>query len=307
MPPFASELFRPEPIVWVQRFFGPGHPEWFWVVSELGTPWGVVFVVALALVLWGRADAYAVGGVVIVNALASLALNLLFDVPRPNHPSIIRYEIIEIGSFPSGHVLLATLLWGVLYVRGRVPLWVPALVVLGVSVSRLYLGVHYLTDVVGAVLIGTLLLAAYGPVWRRIERGLGKRPFRLFVAVGVLAVVGVVAGLAAGLVGSGEYEREALGVVVGGVTGLLLEYRFVRYAPPPARAVLAVAALLAGIVPLALYHRTGSDAHLEGMLTIALAMLWSVLAVPALLRPRGRRVQGGIGAGGPHAGIRPGG
>jgi glycerophosphoryl diester phosphodiesterase len=280
LPP--NDLFQPEPIAWVQRFFGPGHPEWFWVISELGTPWGVVLVMALALLLWGRADAYAVGGIVVVNALASLALNQLFDVPRPNHPSIIRYEVIEIGSFPSGHVLLATLLWGVLYVRRRVPFWVPALVVVLVSVSRLYLGVHYLTDVVGAAAIGAALLAAYGPAWRRLEGWLAKRPFRAFAAVGTLGVAAILVGLAAGLVGGGEYEREALGVVLGGVPALLLEYRFVRYTP--ARPALAVGAVLAGLVPLALVHRiAAADAHWAGLLLIALAMLWSLLCVPAIL------------------------
>lgn len=276
-----SDLFRPEPIAWVQRFFGAGHPEWFWVISELGTPWGVVFVVALALLLWGRADAYAVAGIVVVNALASLAMNQLFDVPRPSHPSIIRYEYIEIGSFPSGHVLLATLLWGVLYVRRRVPIWVPALVFVLVSVSRMYLGVHYLTDVLGSAVIGAMLLAAYGPAWRRLEGWLAKRPFRAFAAVGMLAVAAILVGLAAGLE-AGEYEREALGVVLGGVPALLLEYRFVRYTP--ARPVVAVGAVLAGIVPLALIHRiAAADAHWAGLLLIALAMLWSLLCVPAIL------------------------
>ncbi|CAA9297084.1 MAG: hypothetical protein AVDCRST_MAG68-80 [uncultured Gemmatimonadetes bacterium] len=266
-----NELFQPEPIALVQRFFGPGHPEWFWVIAELGTAWGVVLAIGLALALWGRADAYAVAGVVVVNALASLALNQLFDVPRPNHPSIVRYEIIEIGSFPSGHVLLATLLWGVLYIRRRVPLWIPALVVLLVSLSRLYLGVHYLTDVVGAVLIGALLLAAYGPLWRRLEGWLAKRPFRALAAAGLLGVAVVLAGLAAGLLGSGEYEREALGVVLGGVPAFLLERRFIHRAPHPA--------LLAGIVPLALAHRL---AGAEGLVMIALAMFWSVFLAPWL-------------------------
>jgi membrane-associated phospholipid phosphatase len=281
LPPIFSELFTPVPIVWVQRFFGPGHPEWFWVVSELGTPWGVVLVVALAMLLWGRADAYAVGGVVVVNALASLALNQLFDVPRPNDPSIVRYEFIEIGSFPSGHVLLALLLWGVLYVRGRVPLWVPAAVTVLVSVSRLYLGVHFLGDVLGSVVIGALLLAAYGPAWRRLERWLAMRPFGAFVAVGALGVAAIVAGLVAGVVGAGEYEREALGVVLGGVPALLLEKRFVRDAP--VRRPVAVGMVLAGIVPLALVHRLG-EAHWAGLVLIAVAMLWSVLVVPAILR-----------------------
>jgi len=68
LPPIVSDLFSDETIAWVQRLFGLGHPEWFWVVSELGTPWGLVLVVALALLLWGRAEAYAGGRVVVVSA-----------------------------------------------------------------------------------------------------------------------------------------------------------------------------------------------------------------------------------------------
>ncbi|MBD0319545.1 MAG: phosphatase PAP2 family protein, partial [Gemmatimonadetes bacterium] len=162
------------------------------------------------------------------------------------------------------------------------PIWVPALVVVLVSVSRLYLGVHYLTDVVGAAVIAALLLAAYGPAWRRLEGWLAKRPFRAFATVGSLAVAAIAAGLAAGLVGSGEYEREALGVVLGGVPALLLEYRFVRYTP--GRGAVAAGLVLAGLVPLALLHRiVMEDAHWAGLLLIALAMLWSLLCVPAIL------------------------
>ncbi|HLM69145.1 MAG TPA: hypothetical protein VK358_16525, partial [Longimicrobium sp.] len=95
------------------------------------------------------------------------------------------------------------------------------------------------------------------------------------------AVVGIVGGLVAGVVGAGEYEREALGVVLGGVPALLLEYRFVRDAP--VRRPLGVAMVLAGIVPLALVHRLG-DAHWAGLLLIAVAMLWSVLVVSVILR-----------------------
>jgi glycerophosphoryl diester phosphodiesterase len=284
----VSELFTPGPIAWVQRLFGPGHPEWFWVLSELGTPWGVVLVLALALLRWERADAYAVGGIVVVNALAALLMNQLFDVARPNHPSIVRYEIIEIGSFPSGHTVLAALLWGVLYVRGRVRLWVPALVVFLVGLSRLYLGVHFLGDVLGAAVIAAAILAAYGPLWRRAEGWLARRPPRVFEVVGALGVAGIAAGLAAGLVGSGEYEREALGLVLGAVPALLLERRLPRPAAP--RTGAAVGLVLLGVVPLALLHRLGGESHWEGLLLIGAAALWALLAVPAILHRRRVRV-----------------
>lgn len=75
-------------------------------------------------------------------------------------------------SFPSGHAMAATAAYGALTLvlarrascRARVALVTGATVITAaVAFSRLALGVHYLTDVVGGLLLGTLWLALF---WR---------------------------------------------------------------------------------------------------------------------------------------------
>ena len=100
-------------------------------------------------------------------------LKLLVDRPRPD------YQIIEPFasglSFPSGHSLLAVILGGVLvYLVGQ---WVRpilprraiqvglVLVVVGMGASRVYLGVHWPSDVIGSYVLGVLSLVAL--VWLR--------------------------------------------------------------------------------------------------------------------------------------------
>jgi membrane-associated phospholipid phosphatase len=57
--------------------------------------------------------------------------------------------------------MTATTLWGTLAARHRVPATVPLLIVLAVMLSRLYLGLHYLRDVlVGSLLELVLVVAA---------------------------------------------------------------------------------------------------------------------------------------------------
>lgn len=80
-------------------------------------------------------------------------------------------------SFPSGHTSLAVALaWAVLFLggrsrRGRILLGCAgALFVAIVACSRMYLGVHYPTDVLGAVVIATSAILAWLPIWNNLFR-----------------------------------------------------------------------------------------------------------------------------------------
>ncbi len=93
-------------------------------------------------------------------------LKILMDTPRPFilDPTIARSQAaIDSaggGAFPSGHAQGATTFWGLaaFYFRRRWLWWLAALVILLVSVSRLYLGVHWLVDVFGGIAIGVAVV-----------------------------------------------------------------------------------------------------------------------------------------------------
>lgn len=283
-----ERLFQPGPTVWVQELFGPRWELGFRAVSELGISWGVAFAVGLALWTWGRRDAYALVGMAGVSAAASVVMNLLFHVPRPSDPAIVKYEHVELGSFPSGHVFLATVLWGVLYARGRVSGWTLALVVAGVAVSRLYLGVHYLADVIGGALFALAVVAAYHPLWKRLEERLRTWSFRVYLSAGVLVVLAAAGAAVAGVYGTNPFQWHSAGLAAGGAAALLLEHRFVRYTPAAAGAAVRVAGIVLGLAGLAalavLDHAGGDDEYVRGAVLMALGTFWALLLVPAVLR-----------------------
>jgi membrane-associated phospholipid phosphatase len=147
-------------------------------------------VAAIGLLLWGRPRgalfvAGAVGG---GSALAAL-LKDVFVRPRPP-ASIALVATPESFSFPSGHAMAGLLLLGslaLLLVASRRPAWLKvagvaaaALGTMMVGVSRVYLGVHWFSDVVASWCLGAALLCAAGAALLAWERFGTPRPVPRF-------------------------------------------------------------------------------------------------------------------------------
>jgi len=116
-----------------------------------------------------------------------LVLESLFALGRP--PESWHAISPSPYGFPSGHTMAATIFWGALALwypvaRARVRIVTVAGIVSLVGFSRLLLGVHFLVDIIAAVVAGVLYLVA-------IDRWLRGRPTALFglaIAVAILAV-----------------------------------------------------------------------------------------------------------------------
>lgn len=287
-------LFGTGSIRWMQQLFGPDHPVPFLILSLLGDTWGILFVVGLSAWVFGRHALYPVVAIVIAGAASKLLLSDLFGVSRPAGSDIVVHESLEIGSFPSGHVYQVVGPWGMLYMLGCVPFWLPVAIAILVALGRIYMGAHFLADVLAAMGFGALLVWAFSRAWPPVREWLHHRGWGFYAGLAALAVAGTLFRMHA--VGLHPRRYEVFGMIIATAIALPLGHRYMLYEPAPAaraaRAGRVVVGLL-GILACLLWDRSQPDhALLLGTFTAGLATLWALAGAPALFRyvpPRARR------------------
>jgi membrane-associated phospholipid phosphatase len=133
-------------------------------VTDWGSPnpMRVVLLVAAAVALVRRRADLAVWLVALtaLETVVAPASKLLLDRARPSWPDPI--TVLGSASYPSGHATAAATAAVALALAVRRPAvaWCAGAVALLVAASRVFLGVHYLSDVTGGLLLGALLASA---------------------------------------------------------------------------------------------------------------------------------------------------
>lgn len=129
----------------------------------------IYVLIVIVLLIWRKREealmlTFALGG----GGALNYVLKQIFRRSRPDVE-----HLVEAGgySFPSGHAMVSFIFYGMLaylvwYYLYEYPVWrylIPALLVLlgiSIGISRIYLGVHYATDVIAGFTIGGIWLIA---------------------------------------------------------------------------------------------------------------------------------------------------
>lgn len=189
-------------------------PDWLSAPMKLFTFLGYeeAFMLIFPLIYWciDAALGIRMGVMLILSNGLNTFLKVMFHTPRPywidNRVKAMTFE----SSFglPSGHAQNAASVWGLLGVEvKRIWRFAAALplslgCVFFIGASRLYLGVHFLRDVLIGWLVGLALLWAFTRTMAPVERWLAKQSLRSLLALSAsstLVLVAILLGCVAAL------------------------------------------------------------------------------------------------------------
>lgn len=165
----------------------------FTMLTIIGTPIGLGIIVAIVVVFLGTGKRYRWIAYLLVTTIVGGGINRLlkafFARERPELAEMLRETTGY--SFPSGHAMGSTMVFGALAylairhfrTRNLRSFWVALSLsmIIAISFSRIYLGVHWMSDILAGIAAGTTwVFATTGSyeVLRRARRlrGLGHEP-----------------------------------------------------------------------------------------------------------------------------------
>jgi len=215
-------------VLWFQQF-SPALDLPFKAFTFLGDE--TFYLIFMPLFYWciDRRTGARLFFLLLFSAYLNAAAKVLADQPRPfiYDPRVKAIVHAGGGGMPSGHTQNAVVVWGFLAARsGKQISWlIAAFLMAGIPLSRVYLGVHFPTDLIGGYLMGGIILILFLLSAPRLETWLVEKGFTWQLLISLVGPLILILLNPAG----DKYVLSMVSVLMGVCAGFALERRFVRF------------------------------------------------------------------------------
>ena len=271
----------------VQQIHGPVLDSIFRIITFLGTE--RFYLLLLPLIFWcvdlGLGARLAV--ILLLSVYFNFGLKDLLQQPRPFDidPSVQLSDTQGYG-LPSGHAQSSVVVWGFIatWINKTWFRMVAILLVILIGFSRIFLGVHFPTDVLAGWVVGVIILGVYLTARPVLERKL------LELSLGMQMLVALVLPLALMAIRPTEGTIFPMAILAGTGVGLTLTRRYVSFVVIGSWWRRTLRFLIGGSVVFALYlgirvafSSEGSVLYLMlGYLGYGLIGMWISFGAPLL-------------------------
>ncbi len=216
---------------WAELFFK--------VITGLGSDYFYFVLIAIGYWIVNKRVSILTALVLIISAVSNYWLKITFRNPRPPSTNWLPGENASNYSLPSGHAQNSTTLWGWLGIK--IKTWwmsvLSAALMVMIGLSRIYLGVHWLGDVLMGWAVGLLLLIVLWMIEEPTRSILSKYNSNIsylgLVVFGLVAMVLTELLSPVKIVGLEDNFGAIGGSMIGLGIGLGLENRYVNFEVTP--------------------------------------------------------------------------
>ncbi len=190
-------MFQTDIIIFIQSFASDVWTVFFKFFSAIGSAPGITFITLIILFGINFRKGFILVHIVLWNGIITFSLKEIFALPRPanvdrnvkllgkSDPNPTHFESmgakgffggppgdvvealrvnpIDSWGFPSGHTSSAVALWGsIIIFFKKIGIWViAAAMIVFIPFSRMYLGRHFLADVLGGYILGFVVMLIF--------------------------------------------------------------------------------------------------------------------------------------------------
>ena len=133
-------------------------------ITKFGNTMSVIIILAILVFILKKDDGYLVVMNTVCVVSANQILKHIIRRPRPDHLRLVKEKGF---SFPSGHSMVSIALYGILiYIVNKniknktlkiILISLLSLLILFIGLSRIYVGVHYPSDVLSGYILATVI------------------------------------------------------------------------------------------------------------------------------------------------------
>lgn len=166
---FTNKLLDTDILVYnfICKFITPSKTKFFTIITDLGDYIGIIIATIIILVFNHKHNHKRNVSLILLLILSSLYVLISKNIFQRPRPEILQLIPIDGFSFPSGHSTFSMAIYGYLiYIINKEMSWkikniiifLLTILIFSIGLSRIYLGVHYFSDVFAGFISGLIIL-----------------------------------------------------------------------------------------------------------------------------------------------------